>query len=139
MFFHNIVSSGKNDDLGKLLLRLMLGIILIFHGIHKIFNGIDEISGLITGNGLPYFLSFGVYIGEVVAPVMIILGIKTRFAALLVLINMLFAWILVDFKNTLLLNEQGGMMIEGILFYAFTALALIILGPGRYSLSDGRQ
>jgi putative oxidoreductase len=61
----------------------MLGGILIFHGIHKALYGVDEISVMLTSFGLPAFLSYGVYIGELIAPAMIRLGVLTRPAAFL--------------------------------------------------------
>ncbi len=38
-------------DLGKLILRLAFSIMMIFHGWHKLFGGIDYIQGLLTQHG----------------------------------------------------------------------------------------
>jgi putative oxidoreductase len=63
------------DDVGKLLLRLAVGGLMLFHGLHKLFEG-DGISGMLVAKGLPGFIAYGVLIGEVVAPCLIILGIS---------------------------------------------------------------
>ena len=79
------------SDMGKLILRLELGILLLFHGIHKILFGIDAIKGMATAHHLPVWIAYGVFIGEVIGPLMIIIGFYTRIGALLIFANMLFA------------------------------------------------
>lgn len=64
-------------DAGKLLLRLAFGILLIFHGWHKMVDGVGAIAGMLTNAGLPTFIAYGVFAGEVIAPVLLILGILT--------------------------------------------------------------
>ena len=39
------------DDLGKLLLRLAVGGLMLFHGLHKLFGGVGFISGLLVEKG----------------------------------------------------------------------------------------
>ena len=58
----------KNLDTGLLILRLTLGILMLFHGIAKITNGVGGIEGMLTSKGLPAFLAYGVYVGEVIVP-----------------------------------------------------------------------
>lgn len=50
----------QNADLGKLILRLTLGLLLLLHGIAKLENGVGWISGSLQGYGLPGFLAYGV-------------------------------------------------------------------------------
>ena len=42
-----------NDKAGKLILRVALGVIVLLHGIAKLKGGIDPITGMVTGAGLP--------------------------------------------------------------------------------------
>lgn len=130
-----ILKKADRPDLGKLVLRVMLGGILIFHGIHKILYGIDDIMSMLKSSGVPEFIGYGVYVGEVIAPVMILAGVMTRPAALFIMINMIMAWLLADAANTFKLDEQGGLAIEGLLFYFMSSIAILALGAGRYSLS----
>lgn len=39
------------DDLGKLLLRLAVGGLMLFHGLHKLFGGVGFISGMLVEKG----------------------------------------------------------------------------------------
>ncbi len=50
------------DDLGKLVLRVSLGVLILLHGLFKLQNGIDGIIGMLASHGLPALLAYGVYI-----------------------------------------------------------------------------
>ena len=56
----------KSDDFGKMLLRIAVGGILLFHGIFKISHGVEWIKGPLVGSGFPAFLAYGPYLGEIV-------------------------------------------------------------------------
>jgi SRC kinase associated phosphoprotein 2 len=71
----------KNFDLGILFARLGLGVCLFMHGFAKILHGIGGVKSILTKAGLPEIVAYGSYIGEVVAPIMIILGIFSRIGA----------------------------------------------------------
>jgi putative oxidoreductase len=126
----------ENTDLGKLIVRLTLGGLLLFHGIAKLLNGIGFIEGQLASHGLPTILAYGVYIGEVIAPLMVILGYQTRIGALIIVFNMIVAIALVHGHQLLTLSSNGGWALELQGFFLFTALALIFLGPGRYKLKN---
>jgi putative oxidoreductase len=125
------------DDVGKLILRLTLGGLLILHGIHKIQHGIGGIEDLVTAKGLPGFVAYGVYVGEVLAPALLIVGFLTRFAGLAVAINL---GVAVWLAHTGLLGQfsrSGGYALELQALYLLGGLALLFLGGGRFSV-DGR-
>ena len=71
----------KKNDIGLLILRLSVGVMMLLHGISKLFNGLGGIQSILASNNMPEFLSYGVLIGEVVAPILIIVGLKTRLSA----------------------------------------------------------
>ena len=125
---------ANTDDLGKLVLRVALTIILLFHGYSKIVGGIGFVGDMLAKAGAPAALGYLVYIGEVVAPLMILLGVLTRPAALVVAVNMLVAVLLVHTSQFFTLNDTGGWALElqGMFFVA--ALVIALLGAGRYSL-----
>ena len=79
------------DDIGKLILRLSVGILLLMHGLFKLIHGIAGISALIQANGWPAWIAYGVYIGEIIAPALLILGLLTRASAVVIVLNMLLA------------------------------------------------
>ena len=125
-----------NDSAGKLILRVVLGVLILLHGIAKVRSGIGGISAMVTGMGLPAILAYGVYIGEVVAPLLLIIGCYARIAAALIAINMVFALALVHQSQLLQLGSSGGWALELQGMYLFTAIALVVLGPGRPSIND---
>jgi len=125
----------KNDAAGKLILRLTVGGLMLFHGISKLLNpgSVGFISSKLTAAGLPEALSYGVYIGEILAPLLIIAGLLCRAGAALIVINMLFAIFLVHSGDLFALTEHGGWRLELQGFYLFGSLAIIFLGSGRYA------
>jgi putative oxidoreductase len=122
------------DDLGKLVLRSVLAVLILFHGTSKIIHGIAPIMGMVAKMGLPTVLGYAVYIGEVVAPLLILFGIWARLAALAVVINMIVAILLVHTSQFFTLNEVGGWAFELQAMYLASAIAIVLLGAGRYSV-----
>src|SRR5690242_19579633 len=123
------------EDLGKLVLRLVLGILILLHGISKLRGGIGFITPLVTGLGMPPWVSYGVYIGEVLAPLMLILGFFSRLGAFIIFVNMIFAVVLMHRPDLLSLSRQGGWALELQGMFMFTALVLTFMTPGRYALT----
>ncbi|MDL9997631.1 DoxX family protein [Variovorax sp. J22P240] len=124
----------RSDDTGKLVLRLALGILILLHGIAKITGGVGGIAGMLTSHGLPAALAYLVFIGEIVAPVLMIVGIYTRPAAWITVINMLVAIWLVHLKDIGSLGKSGGWALELQGLFLFAALAVALLGAGRFSV-----
>jgi putative oxidoreductase len=125
-----------NEALGKLILRLTVGVLLLLHGIAKITNPgtVDYIGGVLSSSGLPSVLAYGVYVGEVIAPLMIIAGVYSRYGAMIVVINMLFAVFLMHSGDLFGLTDHGGWRLELQGFYLFAALAIMFLGSGRQAI-----
>ena len=128
----------RNDtraDLGKLFLRLALGLLILLHGIAKLRGGLGQITGLVEAHGLPGFVAYGAIAGEVLAPLMVLAGFYTRIGAALVAFNMLVAFALAHLGQLGQLNEQGGWALELQGMFLATAVAIALLGPGRYSVN----
>jgi putative oxidoreductase len=130
------VSESLYDDLGKIVLRLTLGFLVLFHGFSKLGDGgsLNWIGKQLAGSGLPEFLAYGVYVGEVAAPLMIIAGVYCRIGGSIVVVNMLFAILLAHSTELFSLNEQGGWALELQGFIVFSALAVALLGSGRFAV-----
>lgn len=124
----------SSSDIGKFLLRLSIGCLMLLHGIHKISNGIGGIEGAMQGLGLPSFLAYGVYVGEVLAPLLLIVGVCVRFSALMVIGTMMIASIVVTGGEIFALNNHGGWIVELQGLYLFGALAIVFLGSGKLAL-----
>ena len=123
------------DDLGKLILRLSVGILVLLHGVAKLKGGVDDIAGMAQGTGLPGWLAYGAYIGEVLAPLLVILGFYARIGAAIMVLFMLFAIGLAHMQELYALNASGGWAIELQAMFLFTALAVALIGPGRHSIN----
>ena len=122
------------DDTGKLLLRLAVGGLMLFHGLHKAIDGVGAIAGMLVAKGLPGFIAYGVLVGEVIAPILIILGILTRPAALVLAFTMVVAWLMVGTGKTFALDAVGAWAIESLVYFFVGALAVAFLGAGRYAV-----
>jgi len=124
------------QDSGKLVLRVVLGALILLHGIAKLKNGLGPIEGMLAAHGLPAFLAYGSLLGEVVAPLMVLAGFHARVGAAVIAINMLFAFGLAHMTQLGQLNEQGGWAMELQGMYLFGAISVALLGPGRYSINQ---
>ncbi|HEY4541262.1 MAG TPA: DoxX family protein [Noviherbaspirillum sp.] len=129
-----MATASSSDDLGKLILRLALGILILLHGIAKLTGGVGFIAGMLGKMGMPEALAYLVYVGEVLAPALLIIGLWTRPAALIVEINMVVAIWLVHMGELFQLTKTGGWALELQGIYLATALAIALLGAGRYSV-----
>jgi putative oxidoreductase len=126
------------EDWGKLLLRVTIGVLLMLHGIAKVKNGIGWMAGPLGNLGLPLFVGYGAYVGEIVAPIFAILGKFARLAGLVIAFNLLMAIVLVRKGDVAALNQGGGWAIEVEMLFLLGGIAIFLLGSGRYSLSKGR-
>lgn len=127
-----------HEDFGRLLLRLAVGGLMLFHGVHKLIGGVDGIAGMLVAKGLPGFIAYGVLVGEVICPVLIVLGILTRPAALVFAFTMVVAWLMVGIASTGALDKTGAWAIESLVYFFIGALAVAFLGAGRYSLAPAQ-
>ena len=122
-------------DAGLLLLRLGVGTLILFHGIFKLTHGVAWIAGPLGAVGLPTWLQYGVYVAEVVAPVLVIVGLWARPAALVMAFDMFMAIFLARRADVAKINPMGGgWAIELELMYLVGALAIALMGSGRYGI-----
>ncbi len=130
----NPQSGSLAEDLGKFLLRATLAILILFHGVSKIMHGIDPIIGMIGKAGLPPAVAYLVYVGEVVAPTLVLLGFWTRLGGLVISINMTVAVLLVHTSQFFTLAKTGGWTLELQCMYFVGGLTVALLGAGRFSI-----
>ena len=129
------MNQNSQADVGKLILRIALGVLILLHGIAKLRGGVGPIEGMVTAHGWPSYIAYGAFIGEVLGPLMLLAGFYARIGAILIAINMLFAFALVHMAQLTQFTEQGGWALELQGMYLATAVALALLGPGRYSVN----
>lgn len=134
------MASEKNAwtdaDKGLLLIRVMFGVLILFHGWHKVVHGIDTPMARMASHGLPGFLMYFAYVSEFVAPILIVLGLFTRLSALTLFVTMTVV-VYIEVRTGVSLTPQGAVSIETQLIYWFISAALFFTGPGRYKVSAG--
>ena len=129
------MNANTQHDIGKLLLRVTLGVLVLFHGLSKLNGGMAGIVDMVAAHGLPGALGYGVLLGEVIGPLMLIAGFHARIGAVLVFVNMVLAILLVHRGELSAFNSQGGWALELQGMFLMSALALALLGPGRFSVN----
>jgi putative oxidoreductase len=125
-----------NLDLGLLALRVVLGIIMIYHGWPKVTDLGGTIEGF-TGMGVPLPAVSAIFatVAEFVGGLLLLIGVLTDVAGLLFAIDMLGAIVVVHAKNGFAV-EKGG--VEFPLALLAMALAIALAGPGRYAVGGRR-
>ncbi len=109
-------------------LSLGLGILLLFHGMDKVMHGVDYIEKMLVASKVPYsqYVKYGVYVGEVLAPVLLIFGKYIRLSGAIVAFNMAIAIYLVSRDTIFSLGEHGAWSIELPMLYLIGGLTLAL-------------
>ncbi|MFM7544137.1 MAG: DoxX family protein [Ignavibacteria bacterium] len=122
---------SRYSHLGLPIFRICVSLLMITHGwakLMKLMNG-GEIK-FFNFMGLGPEISLGLaVIGELIAPLLIIIGFKTRYAAFPAFFTMGVAAFVVHGGDPL--DEK-----ELALFYFFSFLMIFLTGPGAYSLDN---
>ena len=126
--------SRRTEDTGKLVLRLTIGGLLFMHGLAKVRDN-SFVQNEVLDAGLPAFVAYGVFVGEIVAPLLLIIGVFTHTAALLVVTDMLFALALVHPPDFGTVTPTGAWGIETPLMFLLGAATIALIGPGRFAVA----
>lgn len=124
------------NDIAKLILRLSVGVMMLFHGFDKIINGIDGIKQLTVSAGFLEFLAYSVFIGEVVVPIFILLGAYARAASLVLAFNMAVAIFLAYGNSLFSLGKHGAPVFELPFLYLVMSILIFMLGSGKYAINN---
>ncbi|HEX6882326.1 MAG TPA: DoxX family protein [Planctomycetota bacterium] len=123
--------------------RLALAVVMFPHGAQKAFGwfggyGWSGTMGFLTGTiGLPAALAAGVILIELLAPVLLLLGLATRAAALGIAAVMVGAVATVHLSSGFFMNWSGTQAGEGFEYHLLAlglAAVLALGGGGRASL-----
>ena len=130
------MNANTQHDIARLVLRVALGLLVLFHGLAKLNGGMGGMVRMVEARGLPGALGYGVLLGEVIGPLMLIAGFHARIGAVLVLVNMVFAILLVHMGDLGRFGNGGGWALELKAMFLVSALALALMGPGRFSVNE---
>lgn len=128
----------QSEDIGKLVLRLTLALLMLFHGVDKIGN-LGGVMSILEKNGLPEFMAYLIYVGEILAPLMLIVGYRVKVAALTISLTIVAASLLVFSNSLFSLGKHGAYALEVQAFYLFVGIAVFLLGNDRFCLDSMRR
>ena len=124
------MSVSKNYQTGLLVLRVGLSALMLTHGIPKLMNLFQGDMSFGDPLGIGSTLSFILVVfAEPICPILIILGLRTRLAAIPVIITMAVAAFIVHGDDPFSSMEKALMYLVG-----FTAIAL--MGGGKYTIKQ---
>lgn len=126
-----LASDIAQQRAGVLLLRFTVAGLMLFHGVAKLRSGVGPIEGLLANAGLPTWIAYGVFIGELIAPLLIIAGVWVRTAALVMAFNMVVAVALAHADQLFALNKNGVYALELQALFLLGSLSIAMLAGGR--------
>jgi len=122
--------------------RIVLAVVMFPHGAQKLFGwfggfGFDATMNAMSSGGTPKPLVFLAILAETVGPLLLVLGLLTRVAALGVTCVMAVAFATVHVHNGFFMNWMGNKPGEGYEYHLLAlalSVPLLIWGAGRASL-----
>ena len=126
-----LLTALYHPQAGFFILRWSVAGLMLFHGVAKLINGVGGIEGMVTSAGLPAFFAYGVLVGEVLAPVLVLIGVLVGPAALVMAISMGFAISLAHSGYLFTLGKSGGWALELQGLFLFGSLAIALMAPPR--------
>ena len=94
------------NEIGKVILRVVLGLTFFIHGLDKFQGGIANTAGYFDSLGIPGFLAYVVAAIELIGGIALILGIGTRIISILLALIMLGAIFTAKLSLGFLVNGQ---------------------------------
>lgn len=140
-WLHTLIAT--TDSLPLMITRVLLGLVMLPHGMQKLFGmfggfGFSGTMGFFTGQlGLPWVLGFLVIMAESFGSLLLIFGFATRFAAFGIFCVMLGAALMAHWQFGFFMNWSGQQGGEGFEFHILAmamAATLMVGGAGKASI-----
>lgn len=130
------VAHSQGNDAGKLVLRLAVGILLLLHGMAKLQTPeiVAAMAPSLEALQLPAQTAWFALVGEVFAPLLLITGVFSRFAGIVIAVQMALIMLLGHFSSVAAFQPLGGYALELQSLYLFAGIAIACLGSGVYAL-----
>ena len=122
------------SDIAKLLLRVVIGGLLLLHGIYKLKYGVASIEHILVVHHLPKVLAYSIFIPELIGAIFLIIGWKSRIWGLIISIEMMLAIYLTKLPVVLKLSSNGAWSIERELLFLVGGMVIALVGSGRYAI-----
>lgn len=132
------MKNGMNPELGLAILRVVLGVVFIAHGIPKLSGGIEETAGFFEMLNIPAPLVTAWFIAllETLGGLMLLVGFFVTPVSLLLSIHMFVGIILVHAENGFYVVGEGQGGIAFNLLLIASLLAMIFCGPGLAAIDN---
>ncbi|MEV5030267.1 DoxX family protein [Paenibacillus sp. LPE1-1-1.1] len=91
----------------SIIMRVVMGIIFVFHGIAKFQMGLSNVDAWFSSIGIPGFLAYFVALLELVGGIMLIVGLFTRYVSGLFVVMLIGAIVTTKLSAGLLGNAQS--------------------------------
>ena len=139
-----LIFKANNDWIGPIL-RLTLAIVMIPHAIQHTTGGLGGFgytgfTGYLTDTlHIPWLFAFFVVAIEVIAPILLLLGLASRVASISLIILMIAIILSSHIQHGFFMNWLGNQRGEGFeyhLLYIGLATALTINGSGKYAIDQ---
>jgi putative oxidoreductase len=112
---------------GPLPIRILAGITFIAHGLPK-FENVAGTQGFFGSIGLPPGLALPIGLLEVIGGIFLLVGVVTRIAAALLIIEMIGATLIVKISKGFVEGYELELLLIAI------GISLLLTGPGRISI-----
>ncbi|MFE6529277.1 DoxX family protein [Streptomyces rochei] len=119
--------------------RLVAGAVMMVHGIDKLVDGPAGFGAFLSGTSVPApdVTAWAVTIGETAGGLFLVLGLLSRWTALLLTVHLCLAMALVNADTGFMTPQQGAASGSGIEFPLMTVAVLLVVllaGPGPLAL-----
>jgi putative oxidoreductase len=126
--FLSMLTRPMFTDTALLIFRVTLGGWMAYFGYEKIFGDLAGFVSYVTDKlGMPAFFGYAAAYTELVGGILVVLGFLTRPAAFLMLVTMLVAAFVAHAADPFSKKEHA-------LVYAASALLMMAIGAGKYSI-----
>ncbi len=123
-------------EFAPLVVRVIVGVIMAAHGLQKLLAGPGNFGGFLAQLGVPAptLMGYVVTLVELLGGILLIIGLFSRLAALLLTIDLVVAILLVKVNVGLIAPPQQGAGAELDLALIAGFLVIVFAGPGSLSL-----
>ncbi|MGG6313093.1 DoxX family protein [Paenibacillus macerans] len=90
----------------SIIMRVVLGIIFVFHGVDKFQMGLSNVEVWFSSLGIPGFLAYVVAVIELIGGIMLIVGLFARYVSVILIVTLIGAIITAKLSAGLLGNGQ---------------------------------
>ncbi|MBB5174693.1 DoxX family protein [Texcoconibacillus texcoconensis] len=107
------------EQLGALILRLVVGLIFFVHGLDKFLGGFPQVTERFSELGLPEGLAYGVAILELIGGFALLIGVATRVMAALFALLMVGAIFIVKLEAGFIGGFEFDLALLAMTVYLF--------------------